>query len=238
MTNDTVPASSAAERLGVRLVMIDLDGTIAHSAPDIAASANRMLEALGMSPHPLELVESFIGNGVPRLIERALTGDRDGVPDPELFARARPLFEKYYAENVCDLTRAYPGAIEGIEALDARGFRLVCITNKAEAFTLPLLRALGVLDRFDLVLSGDALPKKKPDPMPLHHACERFGVPLEEAVFVGDSIHDLHAAQNAGVRAILVPYGYNHGMDVRTAGAYAVVESLLGLDQLLVLAPS
>jgi len=222
-------------KLAVRLVMIDLDGTIAHSAPDIAASANRMLEALGLEPHPLELVESFIGNGVPKLIERALTGDRDGVPDPELFEKARPIFERYYAEHVCELTKPYPGAVEGIAALKDAGYRVVCITNKAEAFTVPLLRALGVAERFDLILSGDSLPKKKPDPMPLLHACERFQVELDDAVFVGDSIHDLHAARNAGVRAILVPYGYNHGLDVRTAGAHAVVDSLLGLRDLLTL---
>ncbi|MEJ2108180.1 MAG: phosphoglycolate phosphatase, partial [Acidiferrobacteraceae bacterium] len=201
--------------LTVGMVLVDLDGTLIHTAPDLAASANRMLEALGMATHDQARVETWIGNGVSRLVKRALTGDMDAEPEAELYDRAYPLFLQFYGEQVADRSRPYPGVIEGLEALKTAGFGLACITNKAEEFTVPLLKALQLDGYFSLVLSGDSLAKKKPDPLPLLHACEHFGVTPEHAVLVGDSVNDTQAARNAGMPVILVSYGYNRGQDVR-----------------------
>jgi phosphoglycolate phosphatase len=212
--------------IAVKMVMIDLDGTLIHTAPDLADCANRMLADLGRAPHPVETVLTWIGNGVPRLVKRALTGEMWAEPEAELFERALTLFQQHYAAHVSDLSRPYAGVVEGLESARAAGFRLACITNKAEAFTRPLLRNLDLERYFELVLSGDSLPKQKPDPLPLQHACRHFGITPDHGVLVGDSSNDVEAARAAGMPVICVSYGYNHGHDIREARPDAVVDSL------------
>jgi phosphoglycolate phosphatase len=212
--------------LTVKMVMIDLDGTLIDSAPDIAASANRMLAALGMATYEQDQVAKWIGNGVSRLVKRALTGAMDAEPDADLFRRGYAIFLEAYAELVSDQSRPYPGVVEGLEELQAAGFQLACITNKAEAFTLPLLKDLGLEKYFKLIVSGDSLPRKKPDPLPLRHACEYFGISPDHGVLIGDSVNDTRAARSAGMPVILVTYGYNRGQDVRELEPEAVIQSL------------
>jgi phosphoglycolate phosphatase len=219
--------------LAVKMVMIDLDGTLIDTAPDLAACANRMLAELGMPEHDPAKVATWIGNGVPRLVKRALTGEMTAEPEAALFERAHALFQKHYAAHVADLSRPFPGVTAGLDALNAAGFALACITNKAEAFTLPLLDALGLRRYFQLVLSGDSLPRQKPDPLPLLHACRHFGITPDHGVLVGDSSNDVQAARNAGMPVICVPYGYNHGHDIRDSRPDAVIESLEELPRYL-----
>jgi len=221
--------------LSVKMVMIDLDGTLIHTAPDLADCANRMLTDLGRAPFPLETVMTWIGNGVPRLVKRALTGEMWGEPETALFDKALANFQRHYAAHVSDLSRPFPGVVEGLAQLKARGYRLACITNKAEAFTLPLLRNLDLHQYFELILSGDSLPKQKPDPLPLMHACRHFGITPDHGVLVGDSSNDVEAARAAGMPVLCVPYGYNHGHDIREANPDAVVDSLAEVDRHLAL---
>ena len=217
--------------LAVKMVMVDLDGTLIHTAPDLAASANRMLKDLGRPQRELEIVSTWIGNGVPRLVKRALTGEMLAEPDAALYERGLALFQKHYAAGVSEFSRPFPGVVEGLTALAAMGFALACITNKAEAFTLPLLKNLDLHKYFALVLSGDSLPKQKPDPLPLLHACRHFGITPDHGVLVGDSGNDVQAARAAGMPVICVPYGYNHGHDIRASHPDLVVESLAQLPQ-------
>ena len=219
--------------LRVSMVMIDLDGTLINTAPDLAESANRMLRDLGMAPHSPAQVENWIGNGVSRLVKRALTGELDAEPDAALFERGYARFQHHYAELVAHKSRPYPGVIEGLDTLKAAGFHLACITNKAERFTLPLLAQLKLRDYFALVLSGDSLPKRKPDPLPLLHACKHFGIAPAQGVLVGDSLNDTQAARAAGMPVVCVTYGYNRGNDVRTLNPDAVVDSLADVPALL-----
>ncbi|MBS4097126.1 MAG: phosphoglycolate phosphatase [Sulfuricella sp.] len=212
--------------LAVKAVMLDLDGTLLDTAPDIAEAAQRMLRDLGMAPVDLAKIQSFIGNGIANLVKRALTGEMHGKPDEALFARALPVFQKHYAEVLTLKTQPYPGVMEGMDALRQAGFPLACITNKAEIFTSPLIETMGLKDYFALVLSGDSLPKKKPDPLPLLHACEFFGCQPGEMLLVGDSTNDTQAAHAAGCHVFLVPYGYNGGQDVREQVCDAVIEAL------------
>src|SRR5690348_2610342 len=206
--------------------MIDLDGTLLDTAQDLAEAANMMLRELGRSELPQEVIQSYIGKGVQRLVKRTLTGHLDGEPDPELFRRAMPMYERDYGITLCHNTRPYPGVLEGLEALYKGGFRLACVTNKAEAFTLPLLRATGLVDYFDIVLSGDSLPRKKPDPLPLLHACDHFRIQTSEMLLIGDSLNDTQAARAAGCHVFCVPYGYNEGRDVHELDCDAIVSSL------------
>jgi phosphoglycolate phosphatase len=226
MSGQTAASSTFTLPLAVKMVMIDLDGTLIDSAPDLAASANRMLQSLGMPTYEQAQVAQWIGNGVSRLVKRALTGEMNAEPDAGLYERGYAVFLEAYAELVSDQSRPYPGVVEGLEKLQAAGFQLACITNKAEAFTLPLLKDLGLDKYFKLIISGDTLAKKKPDPLPLLHACKHFGITPDHGVLIGDSINDTQAARNAGMPVILVPYGYNRGQDVRELEPEAVIPSL------------
>ena len=226
MTESTAVKTGFSLPLAVKMVMIDLDGTLINSAPDLAASANRMLEALDMPTYETKQVAQWIGNGVSRLVKRALTGEMNAEPDPELYERGYKVFLEAYGELVSDQSRPYPGVVEGLKKLQAAGFQLACITNKAEAFTVPLLKDLDLYKYFKLVISGDTLAKKKPDPLPLLHACEYFGITPDHGVLIGDSINDTQAARNAGMPVLLVPYGYNRGQDVRELEPEAVIQTL------------
>ncbi len=208
------------------LALIDLDGTLVDSVPDLAWAADRMLEALGREPAGEARVRDWVGNGVERLVKRALTGTLDGEPDAELFARALPVFSRFYHEINGRLSRPFPGVVEGLEALAAAGVRLGCVTNKAEAFTVPLLEKLGLAPHFQLIVSGDTTPHKKPHPEPLLHAARHFDVAPAQSLMVGDSRHDVEAARRAGFSVVAVSYGYNHGEDIRTAAPDAVVDRL------------
>lgn len=217
----------------IKAVMIDLDGTLLDTAGDLAAAANMMLRELGRAELPLETIQSYIGKGIQKLVKRSLTGSLDDEPDAELFGKAMPIYERDYAKTLCINTRPYPGVIEGLNALREAGFRLACVTNKAEAFTLPLLRATGLFDYFDIVLSGDSLPKKKPDPMPLLHACTHFDILPHEMLLIGDSLNDAEAARAAGCHVFCVPYGYNEGRDVRELDCDAIVTSVYDATKLI-----
>ena len=212
--------------LPVKAVVIDLDGTLLDTAADIGEAANRMLAELGRGRLPEDTIKSYIGNGVSRLVKRALTGEMTGEPEPALLEPALAAFNRHYTEVLCRATCPYPGVLEGLSALRAAGFHLACITNKAAQFTLPLLKATGLAAYFDLVLSGDSLPKKKPDPLPLYHACRHFGVIPAEMLLIGDSLNDAQAARAAGCPVFCVPYGYNRGEPVERLDIDQVVPDL------------
>lgn len=220
--------------LSPRMILIDVDGTLVDSVPDLAFCVDAMMERLGRPAWGEAAVRNWVGNGVERLVRRALTGTLDGEPSDADYERAYPVFLDLYAENTSRRSVLYPGIREGLDYLAGRGFRLGCVTNKAAQFTEPLLRDLGVRDYFEIVISGDTLPRKKPDPMPLLHAAEHFGVDPAEALMVGDSVSDVKAARAAGFGAIVcMSYGYNHGQDIRTANPDAVIDALPEIRALL-----
>ena len=211
------------------MILIDLDGTLVDSVPDLAYCVDEMMARLGRPPHGEAAVRNWVGNGVERLVRRALTGELDGEPSDADFDRAYPIFLELYAENTSKRSGLYPGVREGLDYLLTNGYRLGCVTNKAAQFTLPLLRDLGVLDAFGLVVSGDTLPEKKPHPAPLLHAAAHFGVEPSQALMIGDSVSDVKAARAAGFRIICMSYGYNHGQDIRLAEPDAVIDSMAEL---------
>ncbi|MCB1865636.1 MAG: phosphoglycolate phosphatase [Chromatiales bacterium] len=215
------------------MILIDVDGTLVDSVPDLALCVDETMRAVGLPARGESRVREWVGNGVERLVERALTDDLDGMPELALFERAMPVFLDCYQRNTCKRSRLYPGVREGLDRLRAAGFALGCVTNKAGRFTLPLLEALGVRNDFGIVVAGDTLPKKKPDPLPLLHAAEHFGAAPADSLLVGDSISDVKAARAAGFRVVCVSYGYNHGQDIRLASPDAVIDSLAELPALL-----
>ncbi len=215
------------------MVLIDLDGTLVDSVPDLAYCADAMMRELGMPARGEGKVRQWVGNGVERLVKRALIDSLEGEPDQVLFDKALPIYMALYKDNISRRSRLYPGVREGLDYLQGAGYKLGCITNKAAAFTEPLLKDLGVYDYFQIVVSGDTLPVRKPDPLPLLHAAQFFKVAPGRAMMVGDSISDVKAARAAGFQIVCVSYGYNHGQDIRAAHPDAVIDSLAQLSGLL-----
>jgi len=216
-----------------KMVLIDVDGTLVDSVPDLAYCVDEMMDQLGMPRRGEAAVRQWVGNGVERLTRRALINQLDGEPDETLYEKAMPIFMDLYAENTSKRSCLYPGVEEGIAYLKQAGYRLGCVTNKAEQFTVPLLTDLGIIDNFEIVVSGDTLPRKKPDPMPLLHAAEALGVTPAESMMLGDSMSDVKAARAAGFQIICMSYGYNHGVDIRDSEPDAVIDSMTELQGLL-----
>jgi phosphoglycolate phosphatase len=209
-----------------RAVLFDLDGTLLDSAPDLAAAANAMLAELGMAPRDPAEVATYIGRGIPRLVERALTGSLDAAADPALLARALPIYEHHYAAESGRRSVPFPRVVEGLRALRHAGVPLACITNKAERFTVDLLERTGLGGFFGVVVCGDMVTRKKPDPEPVLAACARLGIRPDEAVMIGDSANDVQAARAAGCGVWCVPYGYNEGRPVESLDCDVLVPDL------------
>lgn len=213
--------------LPVRAVAIDLDGTMLDTIEDLATAVNLMLAELRMPALELELVRTFVGKGLANLVQRALRASLQHEPTEAECERAMQVYMPHYDRVNGNTTTIYPGVREGLDALAATGYTLACITNKSARFTGPLLERIGFARYFSLVVSGDTLPKKKPDPLPLIHTAERFGVPTREMLMIGDSLNDAQAARSAGCPIFCVTYGYNEGHDVRTLDVDAIVASLV-----------
>jgi len=208
----------------IKAVLIDLDGTLLDTVPDLAEAANAMLAELGRLTLPVESIRDFVGKGIPNLVGRCLgyPGESDAPEAREALA----VFKRHYAAVNGRNTRIYPGVLEGLQAMRAAGLKTACVTNKAGAFTGPLLVATGLSPLIDLTVSGDTLAEKKPHPLPFLHLCERFGIAPAEALVVGDSRNDVAGARAAGCPVFCVPYGYSEGEDVRDLGADAIVATL------------
>lgn len=215
------------------MILIDVDGTLVDSVPDLTFCVDEMMKQLDMPLRGEALVRQWVGNGVERLVRRALIGQLDGEPDEALFERAYPIFIDLYSDNTSKRSRLYPGVREGLDYLHGSGYRLGCVTNKAARFTEPLLQTLGIYDHFAIVISGDTLPEKKPHPMPLLHAAEFFGVEPAHALMIGDSVSDVKAARAAGFQIVCMSYGYNHGIDIRDAHPDAVIDTMTQIRGLL-----
>ncbi len=214
------------------LALIDLDGTLVDSVPDLAWCTDQTMLTLGMPVHGEAKVRTWVGNGVERLIKRALINQLDGEPAEALYAKAAPIFMELYAENTSKRSQLYPAVEQGLQWLKQQGIHLGCVTNKDEQFTLPILNNLGIHDYFELVVSGVSLPQKKPYPAPLLYAASYFNIEQRRALMIGDSVSDVKASRAAGFQIVCMSYGYNHGNDIRSANPDAVIDSFAELNTL------
>jgi phosphoglycolate phosphatase len=217
----------------VKAVAFDLDGTLVETLPDLHESANRMLADLGRAAASEITVRAYIGDGVDRLVKRLLTSSIDGEPDPGVFEKAADNFRAHYTKILTRASHPFPGAIDLLDLLRKRGFKLACVTNKPTRFTEPLLRELGMAHRLDLILSGDSLAAKKPDPLPLVHAASTFGIAPEHLLMVGDSQVDAAAARAAGCPIFCVPFGYRGSLAVQDLDCDAIVHALAEVSELI-----
>lgn len=201
------------------VVAFDLDGTLADTAPDLAAALNHVLGVFGRPGVPPQSVRHLVGHGARALLRRGFAAT--GESSEELVEQGYPVFIDFYAAHICDGTRPYPGVEQALDALKAAGARIAICTNKPEKLTDELIGALGWTDRFDAIVGADTLSVRKPDPAPLFEAIARAGG--GKAAFVGDSITDADTARAARLPFVAVSFGFSD-RPVEALGADAVID--------------
>lgn len=198
-----------------RTLLLDLDGTLADTLPDLTASLNRLMQARGLAGFAPAEVAPMVGDGVARLVQRAFAA-RGGEAD----AAAIAAYSADYAAHAADATQAFPGVAEGLRALGGDGWRFAVCTNKPERAARSLLAALGLADCFAAIGGGDSFPVKKPDPAHLLATLQAAGGTVNGAVMAGDHANDIAAARGAGIPCIFAAWGY--GRPDMAAGADAI----------------
>ena len=211
----------------LQAAIVDLDGTMVDTLGDFDVVLNAVLRELGLPRIERAFLGRTIGKGSEHLIRSTLAEVGAGEA---MYERTWALYQQRYLDANGDHSTVFPGVVEGLTKLKARGWPLACLTNKPTAFALPLLRRKGLDGFFSVVFGGDAFERKKPDPLPLLKTCEALGTLPARTLMVGDSSNDARAARAAGCPVVLMSYGYNHGEPVAAAGADRVLERL---DQLL-----
>ncbi len=203
--------------------ILDLDGTLVDTLGDFHAAVNAMLAELQLPAMPRESVAHGVGWGSEHLIRTAL---RHAGGDEARYDAAWASYQRHYRAVNGRHSRVFPGVREALERFAGSGLSLACVTNKPHAFSTVLLEAMALAPHFAVVLGGDSLPRKKPDPMPLLAACERLGTAPARTLMIGDSSIDAQAGAAAGCPVALVRYGFHHGQDLATLGAARVLDRI------------
>ena len=201
------------------IVGFDLDGTLLDTSGDLAAAVNHALASVDRPQLTVAQVKPMIGGGARHMLKQGLTAT--GGYDEAMLDTLHAKLLAYYEANICVLTKPYPGAIEALDALAAKGVTLGIVTNKIERFARIVLAELGLTERFACVLGGDTLAESKPSPMPILKMVEMCGG--GRAAFVGDSIFDIQAGQAAGLPTIACSFGFLM-QPVAELGADAVID--------------
>jgi phosphoglycolate phosphatase len=202
-------------------VLFDLDGTLADTAPDLARALNRVRAAHHLAPVPVEITRPYTSSGARGLLKIGFGLD----PGDELYEVLRLQFLDFYAVEICVDTRLFDGMAELLDRLDQDRLPWGVVTNKAERFTLPLLRGLHLDERVACVVGGDTAARAKPYPDPLLHAAAALQLPPSACLYVGDDLRDVQAARAAGMRVIAAKYGYlGDGGSIESWQADAIIE--------------
>lgn len=218
----------------VRLVLFDLDGTLIDAVPQLYKAVNGALQELALPLVTLAQVSAWIGNGADMLLRRAWGRSATPPAWPDALAqRLRQAFDRHYHAGLDKDFSLFPGVITTLRQLRAAGLAMAVVTNKPHPFVAPLLQQAGLADCFDLVLGGDVLPQRKPDPAPLLHVCQQLGFSPAQSLMVGDSRNDILAAQAAGMRSVGLTYGYNHGEPIAACRPDWVFDQFCQLTPLL-----
>jgi phosphoglycolate phosphatase len=244
MVSDKTPYAAArnmTEKFDAAI--IDLDGTMVDTLGDFEVALNRMLADFDLPPVDRNFIELTVGRGSEHLIRATLEYVRNSALAGGLSVQAAmkniaveeawQRYQHHYLAVNGSCSEVYEGVVEGLQFLQARGFKLACLTNKPTAFALPLLKAKGLDGFFSFVFGGDAFERKKPDPLPLLKTCEALGTLPARTLMVGDSSNDARAARAAGCPVVLVSYGYNHGESVTQVDCDARLETLANLPAFL-----
>ena len=216
----------------ITALIFDLDGTLIDSAPDLQGAANRMLVPLGRREVDVTEIQLMIGDGVPKLVERCFIATGEIPPEDEFNAHVAA-FIKDYEPRSAELTKAYPGAIDALKRLKARGIELSICTNKVYGATMEILKGLEMDEYFDVIIGGDTLPGiKKPDPRHLEAAMDQMCVTKDHCAMIGDNQNDVNAAHAAGLAVVLLSHGYTK-TPVTELGGEAVIDHFTDLEAAL-----
>ena len=214
-----------------KAVVWDLDGTLVDSAPDLAAALNQLLREQGLPGHGVAQVETMIGAGVAKLIERGFVAAGASIA-PTTLDLLLPRFLTLYGAGATEETRLFPAAEAVLRRFAEAGVRQGLCTNKPRALSLQILAHFGLAELFAVVVGGDSTAARKPDPLPLRATLDGLRVTAADAVMVGDSRADLDMARALGLPVVLVSFGYSDTPAVEL-GADAVIESLSDLPDVL-----
>lgn len=217
----------------IRAAIIDLDGTMLDTVPDFEAALNGMRADLGLGQITQATIKPLVGKGSEKLVRDALLLDWDAARVEAVYEEAIAGYQRHYLAINGERSTLFEGVLEGLQAMRDQGLRLVCVTNKPVAFTLPLLDQKGLAPYFEQVFGGDSFAKKKPDPMPMTQACAALDLAPGQVVAIGDSSNDAESARGAGCFVLTVPYGYNHGRPVQEIQSDGIVNSLLDAANLI-----
>lgn len=221
--------------MALTTLIFDLDGTLIDSAPDLRTACNKLLVSHGRREITLAETKKFVGNGAAKLVERAFSATGEPAMEADIPALTEA-FLGFYDGHEADETVTYPDVMEILHSLKEKGFRLALCTNKPYQPTINLSKDLKLANFFEVIIGGDQVSRKKPDPEMLDLALEKMGVSNEEAIMIGDSPNDIGAGQNAKVKTVAVSYGYRK-VAVEDMGADCVIDKMsdlpAALDQLM-----
>ena len=190
------------------LIIFDLDGTLVDTAPDLVATLNVVFASEGLPPVPYRQARTMIGGGARAMLTHGLNAD-GRVVTPEKLEQLFADFVAYYTAHVADLSQPFPGLVEALDALSARGHRFAVCTNKFERQSRMLLEALKLTDRFDAICGQDTFAIAKPDPEILRRTIAAAGGDVRQSIMIGDSETDILTARAAGIPVIAVDFGYS-----------------------------
>jgi len=217
-------------------IAFDLDGTLINSVPDVRAAINRLLVSEGRSEISLEQTLSLVGQGARVMMEQAMAlgggAVGGGAPPTDALDRMVETYIGFYQRHPADLTTVYPGVVEVLESLAARGIPMAICSNKPFVMTKLVLKTLGLDRYFAAVTGGDNVPHRKPDGRHVTHTLDLMGGHHSHAVMVGDSETDVAAGKNAGLPVIAVTYGYAH-VPVTELGADVLIDRFSDLPDAL-----
>lgn len=217
------------------LVMFDLDGTLVETAPEIADAVNDLLRDQQLPEVPEHLIRAWIGHGTRELLLHAYahaTGlEEDTVRRTGTLDILMPRFSEFYAVRTGQRSRLYPDVLDTLRALRGAQVRIALVTNKEQRFATTVLMVHGIRHYFDMVVAGDTLEAKKPDPLPVRYCLDAFKVDARRALLVGDSEIDVATARAAGVAVWAVPYGYNHGKPIALAAPDRVIPTVAAVAE-------
>jgi len=208
----------------IKGIFFDLDGTLFDTAPELTFAINQMLKDIDLQELESDIIKSFIGKGADNLVRKSIS--YSSKQDPEiLFRKARQLFDKYYILNAAQ-SLPYDGVEEVLIKLKKKKLSLACVTNKPEIYTQVILEESGLISYLDLVVAGDTVSRKKPDPMQLQYSCEKLELEPKQAIMVGDSFNDIEAGFSAGTYVVTVPYGYQYGQSIESGKVDLAIKNL------------
>jgi phosphoglycolate phosphatase len=193
--------------ISMDLLIFDLDGTLADTKDDIATAVNLTLRDFGLPGKEPQVIYSYVGNGVRKLLQRTFEGRAE-----DLYEQALNVFRQHYLAHLLDTTRFYPGVMEVLDHFKHK--KRAIATNKPYEYTRYIIEGLGVQDHFDLILGGDSTPYLKPHPAMIKEVLERLGIRNERAIMIGDGVNDILAARAAGTKTCAVGYGLGRSEDL------------------------